>query len=378
MRQLHLCLRPAPVRQAFVMGLFLFLNLTGVAKGQQSHYSTYDVALHLQQCTKRPVFFVLSIAEQLTADSLPPCERGRLEEWLSPRKVKLIWTDSVILLRNIPVPIYTSAQGNQFLAPAERWTDLILKVSVRKPNQNEQRQQDDRPEDYKYFAVRRDLNEPELTETGKWILENVPMPPSFPPLLCSTCGLPPGTVSFHLDIVLEAVKLTKDGPEQIVGRISNSNDDGPVFGISRVFLLQNENGRIHLQWISPLLRSLDQSVSYLDVNADGTAAIWSLSGYMAGNREAWALSIFDSEGRELTRTAGDCQLAAGAQGEEATTHLPAACPIGGRPDVEHSLDSGGKVLLKVSTDFPYETQEARTYKLVDGRYVRVKKTRSKQ
>ena len=98
---------------------------------------------------------------------------------------------------------------------------------------------------------------------------------------------------------------------------------------------------------------------------------------MAGNREAWALSIFDSTGRELTRAVGDCQLAVGAQGEEASTYLPAACPICGRPDVEHALDSDGKIVLKAVTGFPYETQEDRTYKFVTGRYVRVKKTKSK-
>jgi len=95
-------------------GLLLFLSLAGAAKGQQSNHNAYDVALHLQHCTKRPVFFVLSVAEQLTADSLPPCEKGPLDNWLSRRKVKLIWTDSVILLRNIPVPFYTSAQGDPF------------------------------------------------------------------------------------------------------------------------------------------------------------------------------------------------------------------------------------------------------------------------
>jgi len=119
-----------------------------------------------------------------------------------------------------------------------------------------------------------------------------------------------------------------------------------------------------------LLRALDQRVSYLNVDADGTVEIWSSSGYMAGNREAWALSIFDSTGRELTRAAGDCQIAVGAQGEEATTYLPAACPYAGRPDVEHALDSDGKIVLKAVTDFPYETQEDRTYKFVTGRYVR--------
>jgi hypothetical protein len=360
----------------FVAILLLFLSLAGAANGQQSNYNAYDVALHLQHCTKRPVFFVLSIAEQLTADSLPPCEKGPLENWLSPRKAKLIWTDSVILLRNIPAPFYTSAQGEVFLAPEERWTNLILKVSVRKPNEDELRQENDSPDDYKYFAVRRELNEQELAETGNWVLENVPMPPTRPPMLCKTCGLPPETVSFHLEIVLEAVKLSADGPEQIVGSIRNSNDDGPVFGISRVFLLQKDNARLRLRWISPLLRALDQRVSYLDVDADGMVEIWSLSGYMAGNREAWGLSIFDSTGRELTRTAGDCQLAVGAQGQKATTYLPAACPICGRPDVEHSLDGEGKILLKAITDFPYETQEDRTYKLVAGRYVRVKKTKS--
>ena len=365
------------MRFGFVVGLLLFLSLAGAAKGQQSNHNAYDVALHLQHCTKRPVFFVLSVAEQLTADSLPPCEKGPLDNWLSPRKVKLIWTDSVILLRNIPVPFYTSAQGEPFLAPEERWTNLLLKVSVRKPNQDELRQQNDSPDHYKYFAVRRDLNEQELTDTGNWVLENVPMPPSLPPMLCKACGLPPETVSFHLEIVLEAVKLNADGPEQIVGSIRNSNDDGPVFGISRVFLLQKENGRLRLRWISPLLRALDQRVSYLNVDADGTVEIWSSSGYMAGNREAWALSIFDSTGRELTRAAGDCQIAVGAQGEEATTYLPAACPICGRPDVEHALDSDGKIVLKAVTDFPYETQEDRTYKFVTGRYVRVKKTKSK-
>src|SRR6267143_786368 len=257
------------------------------------------------------------------------------------------------------------------------WTNLLLKVSVRKPNQDELRQQNDSPDHYKYFAVRRDLNEQELTDTGNWVLENVPMPPSLPPMLCKACGLPPETVSFHLEIVLEAVKLNADGPEQIVGSIRNSNDDGPVFGISRVFLLQKENGRLRLRWISPLLRALDQRVSYLDVDADGTVEICSSSCYMAGNREAWALSIFDSTGRELTRAAGDCQLAVSAQGEEATTYLPAACPICGRPDVEHALDSDGKIVLKAVTDFPYETQEDRTYKFVTGRYVRVKKTKSK-
>jgi len=207
------------MRFGFVVGLLLFLSLAGAAKGQQSNHNAYDVALHLQHCTKRPVFFVLSVAEQLTADSLPPCEKGPLDNWLSPRKVKLIWTDSVILLRNIPVPFYTSAQGEPFLAPEERWTNLLLKVSVRKPNQDELRQQNDSPDHYKYFAVRRDLNEQELTDTGNWVLENVPMPPSLPPMLCKACGLPPETVSFHLEIVLEAVKLNADGPEQIVGSI---------------------------------------------------------------------------------------------------------------------------------------------------------------
>jgi len=54
---------------------------------------------------------------------------------------------------------------------------------------------------------------------------------------------------------------------------------------------------------------------------------------------------------KLTRAAGDCQIAVGAQGEEATTYLPAACPICGRPDVERALDSDGKIVLKAVTDF---------------------------
>src|SRR5258708_39938014 len=105
------------MRFGFVVGLLLFLSLAGAAKGQQSNHSAYDVALHLQHCTKRPVFFVLSIAEQLTADSLPPCEKGPLDNWLSPRKVKLIWTDSVILLRNIPMPLIHFSAGRALSRP---------------------------------------------------------------------------------------------------------------------------------------------------------------------------------------------------------------------------------------------------------------------
>ncbi len=322
--------------------------------------NSYDVALRLQRCWNRPVLFDLQIARDFSGDKLPPCEREPLVAWLAARNLEGIWADSVLYIRRIPLKMAPNLPP-----PVEaRWTKIVLDLAIRTPTKDEATQREDFPEEYSYIAVRRNLAPEELKSLGDWIFKNVPMPPTTVQY-CATCGLPPETAKAKLEIVLEGVKLSADTPERIVGWIASKD-------ASRVILGHFEQSKFSADWLSPLLDSYRQTLIYRDINGDGVAEIWSLSAYFAGGQEAVKLSIFDLNGKELTREAGDCELGVHAIGQPPDNKpLPAACPIIGYPGIEHSLDpDSGKVELRGQRGFRGDDEEPeRIYRFVDGRYI---------
>lgn len=315
-------------------------------------YSAYDVALHLQQCTKRPVFFTLPIAGDLSSDSLPPCDQTPLTAWLAGRKLTMIWQDSLLLIDR---PGFHSPNDPGY------WTKLALKAQVRKPAQlvgNE----DDSPDQYKYIPLRRALTDAELREAGNWIFQETPMPPVFYPERCPSCGDAPQTATIRVDVVLEGVRLSEKDPEAVVGWIGTPDANRLIVG-------KFVSGKFQLEWLSPLLQPFQLMLSFRDVDADGVAEIWSESTWFAGSEGAEALSIFDVSGRELTRGAGDCGVAVGASGPKNLTILPATCPITGYPNIEHDVEDDGTVALIAHWDVPGEGRPNQEFKLVDGKYV---------
>src|ERR1700676_4670181 len=122
-----------------------------ISPSEKPRYDAYDVALHLQQCTRRPVFFTYhsTTTHPLSGDTLPPCDKDSLAEWLAPRGLKVFWEDSVLLID------YSDRYSrNQALYS---WTKLMFEVSVRTTAKDEiASQQADNAEGYKFVAVRRD------------------------------------------------------------------------------------------------------------------------------------------------------------------------------------------------------------------------------
>ncbi|MGC2531136.1 MAG: tetratricopeptide repeat protein [Candidatus Acidiferrum sp.] len=339
--------------------LSFVLSLFGTASFGAPASDAYGVALHLQQCLKRPVLFGLQIARQLATDA-PPCEKEPLANWLKSRGLEAIWGDKVLYLRRVPAGM---APG---LPPPleQRWSKIALDLSIRNPTNDETSQREDFPEDYKYIPERRNLAPEELKRAGEWILENVPMPPTQVQY-CQTCGLPADTARAKLEIVLEAVKLSRDGSERIIGWIASPDS-------SRLLVGQLAGARLEIEWMSVLLDSYGQVLIYRDVNGDGIGEIWSLSAYFAGSQQAVKLSIFDAHGKELTREAGECDMGVQFAGPpEENKPLPAACPITGYPAIEHSLDpESGKVELTAHREFRGDDAEPdRIYEFVNGEYV---------
>ncbi len=340
------------------IGLIWLLLLAGAVHGA-SRYSAYDLALHLQQCAKRPVFFTLRTAGEFSGDTLPPCDKDSLKAWLAERHLKLFWQDSALLIDR--PDIYS---GHDL---AYQWTALRLDVLLRRATTNDLPQEPDSTDDYKYVPERRDISETELQDTEEWILREVPMPPVSSPVYCPSCGAPAQTAVLNLEIVLDAVKLSKTGPEFIIGRLSSKS-------ASRIIVGRYEEKKFHLEWLSPLLQPYRAALIFRDVNADGVAEIWSFSIYMAGSKESWALSIFDWKGSELTRDAGDCSVAVGVAAPTSATILPAACPITGFPVIEHYLDEvgNGHVVLRAHQDYGENQSPPYIFRLVSGRYLRVR------
>jgi hypothetical protein len=318
-------------------------------------FDAYQVALHLQRCTARPVFFLLPLAADLSSDVLPPCEKDPLTAWLSPRGLKLIWEDDALLIK--------SAQVFYPVATWQDWSDIRLDVTVRNPAESEKRKGTDFDGQYKFVPVRRDLPNEQLQAASQWILRNVPMPPLALPAYCPTCGDPPHTATVRLEIVLEGVTLSHAGGERIIGRISGNQT-------SRILIGQFADGRFHLDWISPLLEPRGQVLTYRDVNADGVGEIWSLSAERSSGDEVWMLSIFDLQGRELTRDVGECDWAVSS--ELAASPLAAACPIVGVPGIGHFVMANGKVTIEAARDFKNHAQPRRVYELIGEKYAPAK------
>jgi hypothetical protein len=275
--------------------------------------------------------------------------------YLAPQGLKLIWEDKVLLIMD--------ARVSYPVATWQDWSHVRLDVSPRPPTENERPRGMDFDDDYKFVPVRRTLTTVELEAAGKWILQNIPMPPISLPAYCPDCGDPLHTAVINLQIVLEGVKLSRDDPERIIGRISGNET-------SRILVGRLVKGQFSLEWISPLLEPGGQVLIFRDVDADGVGEIWSLSSYRGVGDKVWELSIFSLQGRELTRDAGECDWA--VTSSLPTSPLAAACPIVGLPAIDHFVGKDGKVKIEAARDFTNNPQPGRLYEFVGGKYVRVK------
>ena len=368
---------------AFVLVAF-FLS-AGTSSGEP-RYDAYDVALHLQKCTHRLVFFERFIGRSvegqitgngLATDTLPPCEKDSIVAWLAQRGLSLVWEDSLLLIKRtvLPDPPYVGQVDGH---PNDYWTHLKLETVVRGPTHHEFAREHDLPEDYKYVPVQRNLSDEELKRAGEWVLKNVPMPPA--PHLAHSPSDPPETATLQLCMVLQGVKMAQDAPEKIIGWIGAKSYIGvlPCYmdysaGGNRIIVAQMEGGTMHLQWMSPLLNPIHQDLFFRDVNADGVAEIWSFSAFPAGNDTGGVLSIFDLNGRELTRDADGCGLAYEAS-FSAGSAPASACPIAGSQFL-HQVEVDGSVSLEVERGIHgWEQEEAdHVYKFIGGKYVWVNK-----
>lgn len=128
-------------------------------------YNAYDVALHLQKCTQRPVFFEPLIGESvegritgnsLATDTLPTCEKDSIVAWQGQRGLSLVWEDSLLVIKRtvLPYPSYVGQGGGH---PNDYWTHLKLEIIVRGPTNHEFAREEDLPEDYKYIPMQRKL-----------------------------------------------------------------------------------------------------------------------------------------------------------------------------------------------------------------------------
>lgn len=368
------------VSRFFVIASVIFFVLAGASLGEP-RYNAYDVALHLQKCTQRPVFFEPLIGESvegrvtgnsLATDSLPTCEKDSIVAWLAQRGLSLVWEDSLLLIKRtvLPYPSYVAQGGGH---PNDYWTHLKLEIIVRGPMNHEFAREEDLPEHYKYIPVHRKLSDEELKRAGDWVLKNVPMPPA--PHLAHTRSDPAETATLELCMVLQGVKLAQDAPEKIIGWIGTENYTGvlPCYmnysaGGNRIIVAQTDGGTMHLQWMSPLLNPMHQDLFFRDVNADGVGEIWSFSAFPAGNDTGEVLSIFDLAGRELTRDADGCGLA--FQASFFTGAAPvSACPIAGSQFL-HDVEEDGSVSLVVDRGIHgWEPEADHVYKLIGGKYV---------
>jgi len=272
--------------------------------------------------------------------------------YLAPQGLKVVWEDNVLLIMDSRV--------SYPIATWQDWSDVRLDVSVRPPTENERPRDMDFDDDYKFVPARRTLTTDELESAGKWILQNLPMPPISFPAYCPRCGDPPHTAVINLQMVLEGVKLSREGPERIIGRISGNE-------ASRVLVGRLVKGLFSLEWISPLLEPGGQVLIYRDVDADGVGEIWSLSSYRGVGDKVWELSIFSLQGRELTRDAGECDWA--VTSSLPSSPLAAACPIVGLPAIDHFVGKDGKVKIEAVRDFTNNPQPRRLYEFIGGRYV---------
>jgi len=311
----------------------------------------FRIVAHLQACERRPVFVVASIAPNLKSDVVPPCEKGALATWLAKRQLVLVFEDDLILIK--------SAQVTYPVASWQDWSHVRLQTVVRSPLPEELQKLRDSESEYRFVPVRRTLAPTELQRVGAWLLKNLAMPPVDLPARCAVCGDAPGVATIHLQIVVESVQLAKNANERIVGRVSAGT-------FSRIFVGRVQRGEFHLDWISPLLGGASAVLSFRDVDADGVAEIESLSERRDGSDPVWLLSIFDLEGRELTRDAGEC--------DHSQTYFPwsgSTCPIVGFPGVDHFVKKDGTVALEAARDFRNKPEARRVYEIRDGRFVRV-------
>jgi tetratricopeptide (TPR) repeat protein len=362
----------------------VFLLSVGKSFGEP-RYNAYDVSLHLQKCTHRPVFFERQVGTSvegritgntLVTDTLPSCDKDSIVAWLAQRGLSLVWEDSLLLIKRtvLPDPPYIRQVGGH---PNDYWTHLKLETVVRGPTNHEFAREEDLPEDYKYIPVQRNLRDEELKRAGDWVLKNVPMPPA--PRLAHSPSDPPETATLQLCMVLQAVKMAQDAPEKIIGWIGAKNYQGnlPCYmdayaGGNRIIVAHIDGDTMHLQWMSPLLNPIQQDLFFRDVNADGVAEIWSFSAFPAGNFTGQVLSIFDLNGRELTRDAEGCGLAYEASFSAGSTPA-SACPIPGSQFL-HQVEEDGSVSLVVDRGIHGWADEAdRTYRLTGGKYVWVNK-----
>jgi hypothetical protein len=373
-------LRVTKVSRSLATVSLVFLLWAGTSSGEP-RYNAYDVALHLQKCTQRPVFFEpligTSIEGQITGnslatDALPPCEKDSIIAWLAQRGLRLVWEDSLLLIRRTPLP-YPSYVGQGGGHPHDYWTHLKLKIIVRGPRNHEFAREEGLPEDYKYIPVQRKLGDEELKRAGDWVLKNVPMPPA--PYLAHTPSDPPETATLELCMVLQGVKLAQDAPEKIIGWIGTENYTGvlPCYmnysaGGNRIIVAQMDGSTMHLQWMSPLLNPMQQDLFFRDVNADGVGEIWSFSEFPAGNDTGGVLSIFDLNGRELTRDADGCDLAFKASFSMGTAPI-SACPIAGSQFLHHVEEDGSVSLVVDRGIHGWEPEADHVYKLIGGKYV---------
>ena len=127
----------------FVLAQFAFL--LDVPYFAANAYTANDVALHLQHCLGKPVFFEPDLADRLSTDSLPPCEKEPLMSWGASRGMKIVWENDVLLI--------SFGRSQEQLFGNWAWSRLELSLSVRSRKKNEIPQIDDRPDEYKFITL---------------------------------------------------------------------------------------------------------------------------------------------------------------------------------------------------------------------------------
>jgi len=221
----------------FVLAQFAFL--LAVPYFAANAYTANDVALHLQHCLGKPVFFEPDLADRLSTDSLPPCEKEPLMSWGASRGMKIVWENDVLLI--------SFGRSQEQLFGNWAWSRLELSLSVRSRKKNELPQIDDRPDEYKFIPMPQEVADEELGKLKGWVLRSIPMPPVSYPKYCETCVHDKGVrvARIALQMEFEKVKLGANEPDRIVGWVGADR-------FCRVIVGQLDDKGFHLAWLSPL------------------------------------------------------------------------------------------------------------------------------
>jgi len=277
--------------------------------------------------------------------------------------MRLVWEDDILLILKVP-------KDRGF---GELWNRLKLVVSATTRPKSEEPQIEEAPWDDKFIPVRGEVSDDVVNIMKGWVLGNLPMPPVVHPRYCTTC---PHTqdmreATVELQMQFEKVKLGATEPDRIVGWVCAEP-------YCRVLVGRLEKSVFHLSWVSPLtghaVGSAGPWLLYEDVNADGIAEIWVYSHLPAGSQWGQRLSIFDLNGRELTRDAGECgELEDLPPGKKPV--FDSVCPIWGVPFVEHSFEENDshRIYLEASREIRGSEERSVIYRLRDGNYVQGKR-----